>query len=174
MCLLRTPPVAYLFLVRFLPRRMLAKKIALGFGIAIVLPMLIHYGVATFYPEPRPEDYRLSPETNALRHGSASDQANFEEEQSRKGDELAAAEAQFERRLFAMAVPLGLVAVLVGTFVRTQATGTGLMFGGIFSVCDGYFNYWEYLSASFKFVSLLAAFILLIFIGYRKLERKEI
>jgi hypothetical protein len=34
-----------------------AKKIALGFGIAIVLPMLIHYGVATFYPEPRPEDY---------------------------------------------------------------------------------------------------------------------
>jgi hypothetical protein len=153
---------------------MLAKRIALGVGIAIVLPMLIHYGVATFYPEPRPDDYRLSAETNALAHGSASDQVKFEQEQGRKGDELAAAEAQFERRLFAVAVPLGLVAILVGTFLSVQTTGTGLMFGGIVSVCDGYFNYWEHLSASFKFVSLLAAFIVLIFVGYRKLERKEI
>src|SRR6476660_7459355 len=109
---------------------MLAKKIALGVGIAIVLPMLIHYGVATFYPEPRPEDYRLSAETNALAHGSASGQVKFEQEQGRKGDELAAAEAQFERRLFAVAVPLGLVAIVVGAFLSVQATGTGLMFGG--------------------------------------------
>jgi hypothetical protein len=153
---------------------MLAKKIALGFGIAIVLPMLIHYGVATFYPEPRPEDYRMAPETVALAHGSASDQAKFEEEQRRTGDALEAAEAQFARRLFAVAVPLGLVALLVGTFLRLQATGTGLMFGGIFAVIDGYFNYWDHLSAGFKFISLLTAFILLIFVGYRKLERKEI
>jgi hypothetical protein len=153
---------------------MLAKKIALGFGIAIVLPMLIHYGVATFFPEPKPEDYRMSPETIALRHGSPSDQAKFEEEQRRTGDALEAAEAQFQRRLFAVAVPLGLVAVIIGTFLRLPAIGTGLMFGGIVTVCDGYFNYWDHLSASFKFISLLAAFILLIFVGYRKLERKEI
>jgi hypothetical protein len=48
------------------------------------------------------------------------------------------------------------------------------MFGGIFSVCDGYFNYWSELSAALKFFSLLTAFIVLILIGYRKIERKEI
>ena len=67
-----------------------------------------------------------------------------------------------------------MVALLVGTFLRLQATGTGLMFGGIFAVIDGYCNYWDHLSAGFKFISLLAAFIVLIFVGYRRLERKEI
>jgi len=47
------------------------------------------------------------------------------------------------------------------------------MFGGIFSVCDGYFNYWSELSAQPKFSSLLAAFIVLLVVGYRKLEKKE-
>jgi hypothetical protein len=46
------------------------------------------------------------------------------------------------------------------------------MFGGIFSVCDGYFNYWSELSAQLKFSSLLAAFIVLLVVGYRKLEKK--
>jgi len=47
------------------------------------------------------------------------------------------------------------------------------MFGGIFSVNDGYFNYWSELSAQPKFSSLLAAFIVLLVVGYRKLEKKE-
>jgi hypothetical protein len=47
------------------------------------------------------------------------------------------------------------------------------MFGGIFSVCDGYFNYWSELSAQLKFSSLLAGFIVLLLLGYRKLEKKE-
>jgi hypothetical protein len=48
------------------------------------------------------------------------------------------------------------------------------MFGGIFSICDGYFNYWSELADVLKFVSLLIAFILLLFLGYRRLEKKEI
>jgi len=47
------------------------------------------------------------------------------------------------------------------------------MFGGIFSVCDGYFNYWSELSAQPKFSSLLAAFIVLLVVGYRQLETQE-
>jgi len=47
------------------------------------------------------------------------------------------------------------------------------MFGGIFSVDDGYFNYWSELSAQPNFSSLLAAFIVLLVVGYRKLEKKE-
>ena len=35
---------------------MLAKKFALGFGIAIILPMLVHYGVSTFSPAPQWQD----------------------------------------------------------------------------------------------------------------------
>ena len=47
------------------------------------------------------------------------------------------------------------------------------MFGGIVSICDGYFNYWSKLADVLKFGSLLVAFGWLIFLGYRRLERKR-
>ena len=70
-------------------------------------------------------------------------------------------------------MPLGLITLVVGAFLSVPAIGTGLMFGGIFSVTDGYFNYWSELSAQLKFFSLLAAVIVLLIVGYRKLEKKE-
>jgi len=138
---------------------MIAKKFALAFGIAVVFPAMIHYGVSTFSPEPRWQDYHVTPLINS----------NSVEYQ-KKDAEYRATEKVFEKHLFAVAVPLGLV-----TVIRRCIPGcpTGLMFGGIFSVCDGYFNYWSELSAQMKFSSLLAAFIVLLIVGYRKLEKRE-
>ena len=142
---------------------MLAKKFALAFGIAVVFPAMIHCGVSIFSPQPRWEDYTVAP---MIDRNST--------EWRQKETERRAAEKVFEKHLFAVAVPLGLVAIIVGAFFLAPATGAGLMFGGIFSVCDGYFNYWSELSATLKFFSLLTAFIVLILVGYRKIERKEI
>jgi hypothetical protein len=142
---------------------MLAKKFALAFGIAVVFPAMIHCGVSIFSPQPRWQDYTVAP---MIDRNSA--------EWQKKETERRAAEKVFEKHLFAVAVPLGLAAIIVGAFFLSPAIGAGLMFGGIFSVCDGYFNYWSELSATLKFFSLLAAFIVLILVGYRKLERKEI
>jgi hypothetical protein len=141
---------------------MIAKKFALAFGIAVVLPAMIHYGVSTFSPEPRWQDYHVKPLID-------SNSAEYQKQDA----EYRAAEKVFEKHLFAVAVPLGLITVIVGAFLAVPAIGTGLMFGGIFSVSDGYFNYWSELSAQLKFFSLLAAFIVLLVVGYRKLEKKE-
>ena len=151
---------------------MIAKKIALGVAIAVVFPMMLHYGVSTYTPPPKWDGYFANaPGANA----SAEERNQFvAEEIKRADDERRAAEKRFGQHLFAVAVPLGLVAILCGAFVRAQATGTGLMFGGIFSICDGYFNYWSELADFLKFASLLVAFLLLLFVGYRKLEKKEI
>jgi len=143
--------------------RMIAKKFALAFGIAVVFPAMIHYAVSSFSPEPRWQDYHVAP---LIDSNSA--------EYQKKDAEYKAAEKGFEKHLFAVAVPLGLITIIVGAFLGVQAIGTGLMFGGIFSVSDGYFNYWSELSAQLKFSSLLAAFIVLLVVGYRKLEKKEI
>jgi hypothetical protein len=141
---------------------MIAKKFALAFGIAVVFPAMIHYGVSTFSPEPRWPEYHLGP---LIDSNSA--------EYQRKDAEYKAAENVFEKHLFAVAVPLGLITLAAGAFLPVAAIGTGLMFGGILSVTDGYFNYWSELSAQLKFFSLLAAFIVLLVVGYRKLEKKE-
>jgi hypothetical protein len=67
-------------------------------------------------------------------------------------------------------VPIGLAALLAGSFLRVHAIGTGLMFGGIFSIADGYFNYWSELNDALKFASMAAAFVILLLVGYTKLE----
>jgi len=151
---------------------MLAKRIALGFGIAIVFPMLLHYGVSTWTPQPKWNLYDLQQPYNP--QATPEEKAQQQAELQKKQEERRIAEKRFQQHLFAVAVPLGLVALLVGAFLRLPATGTGLMFGGIFSICDGYFNYWSELADVLKFVSLLIAFLLLLFLGYRRLEKKEI
>ena len=151
---------------------MLAKRIALGFGIAIVFPMLLHYGVSTWTPQPKWNLYDLQQPYNP--QATPEEKAQQQAELQKKQEERRIAEKRFQQHLFAVAVPLGLVALLVGAFLRLPAIGTGLMFGGIFSICDGYFNYWSELADVLKFVSLLIAFLLLLFLGYRRLEKKEI
>jgi hypothetical protein len=143
--------------------QMLAKRFALAFGIAVVFPAMIHSGVSMFSPPPRWEDYTVTPGTN----GSAGDW-------QKKQTERRAAEKVFEKHLFAVAVPLGLIAILTGAFYFTPTIGTGLMFGGVFSVCDGYISCWSELSATLRFLSLLAVFVVLLLVGYRKIERNEI
>jgi hypothetical protein len=151
---------------------MLAKRIALGFGIAIVFPMLLHYGVSTWTPQPKLDLYELQQPYNP--QATPEEKAQRQAVLQKKQEERRIAEKRFQQHLFAVAIPLGLVALLVGAFLRLPAIGTGLMFGGIFSICDGYFNYWSELADVLKFVSLLIAFILLLFLGYRRLEKKEI
>jgi len=114
---------------------MLARKIALGFGIAVVFPMLLHYGVSTFTPQPKWQDYQVQGVFDP--HASPEEKAKRQAEQQKKQEERKSAEKRFQQHLFLVAVPLGLVALVVGAFLRLPALGTGLMFGGIFSVGDG-------------------------------------
>ena len=152
---------------------MLAKKIALGFGIAIVFPMMIHYGVSTFTPQPKRKDYQVKNYYERHKRATPEEQRKLEAEKYRLEKQRKVAEKIFEKHLFVVAVPLGIMAIVVGAFLATQAIGTGLMFGGIFSVCDGYGNYWSELNDPLKFASMLVLFVVLLFIGYKKLERKK-
>ena len=140
---------------------MLSKKFALGFGIAIALPLLIYYGVSTFSPPPKWQDYSPigRPQTS---------------EESQRGMQQFNIHAQrFARHLFFVATPLGLAAIIIGAVTAVEAIGTGLMFGGIFTVIEGYFWYWSDLPPWMRFLSLLVAFGILILIGYRQFARRD-
>jgi hypothetical protein len=115
---------------------MIAKKIALGFGIAVVFPMLIHYGVSTFVHSPKWDEYQVQGVYDPSASPQEKTQRQSEHQQKQK--EYRAAEKRFQQHLFVFAVPFGLVALLVGAYLSLPAIGTGLMFGGIFSICDGY------------------------------------
>ncbi len=147
---------------------MLAKKFALGFGIAILLPMVVHYGVSTFSPCPKDRDYRVENFKELHERGSIEDKIRLEQKRSRLRKELIEHKKRFQKHLFFVAAPIGIIAIIVGSFIGVQAVGTGLLFGGILNLMNGYIWYWSELQDWMRFLSLLLALIFLIFIGNRR------
>jgi hypothetical protein len=155
---------------------MLARQIAIGFGIAIIFPLLVYYGVATIYPPPK-RDFASaqmilpSNSTPEERQKYMDEQRKRQEEQQRLNEAYNIAAKDFARHLVSISTPLGIAAILVGAYISLYAIGTGLIFGGIFAVGAGYWAYWSYLDDWVRFVSLLAGFLILLFVGYFRVAR---
>ena len=146
---------------------MLARQIAIGFGIAIIFPLLVYYGTSTFFPAPKRADYfRAAPPTSTPEERKA----NFEVQQKSEAAFGQAARA-FSRVLILVATPLGVAAIFVGTLIPLHSIGTGLILGGILTVGYGYWFYWAHLEDWVRFVSLLAGFGILAFVGYWQFSR---
>src|SRR5215470_12337037 len=134
-------------------RRMLARQIAIGFGVAIVFPLLVYYGVSTVSPAPNPTRDEL---------------AARQEKQKAETAAWTEANRVFSLRLLCVAAPLGYLAILLGSLRVGSGLGTGFMFGGIFAATTGYWFHWSYLEDWVRFVSLLAAMAVLVFVAYRQ------
>jgi hypothetical protein len=132
------------------------KKVALGAGLALLLPMIIFYGVSTFVSEPKMLAW------NEQKKLSDSDQLEVKAKYE-------ALSMRHNRILYFVSMAVGIPAIAIGAFVPMQAIGSGLMFGGIFSIIHGYVGYWEHIPHGLRFISLLIAFCLLLFVGVKKL-----
>jgi hypothetical protein len=139
---------------------MLARKIILGFGFAVLLPMLVHYGIDVFVPSAslvnewssqwREETLARARELKRLRarerEANAEEKARLRQQidqlEDRRAGEERVREAKRDRATrthFFIGAPLGIVVTLVGSLVRVQAIGGGLMLGGIFTFTQGCF-----------------------------------
>ncbi len=144
---------------------------AIAMGIAILLPMLVIYGVKTFSPPPEWEDYHTrqlyeEPSPEKITPEEKAERARKQQEASER---IKAARKQHQMHLFFTAVPIGLIAIIAGTFIRVPALGPGMVFGGVFTLVEGYLFNWQELSDPIKFVSLLIALIVLGITAYRRL-----
>ncbi len=148
---------------------MLAKRFALGFGIAIILPLMFHYGVSTFSPSPKYSDYRIDNYHQDYEAAFGEKKIELAAKKKKMDLQFKSANKKFQQHLFFVAVPLGILSIIIGVFISSNAIGAGLIFGGIFSVSNGYINYWSELPDSLRFASLVVAFLILIIVGYKKL-----
>jgi hypothetical protein len=147
---------------------MLARQIAIGFGIAVIFPFLVYYGVATIYKAPQMQyavTRAIMPPnpTPEERQKYMQEQQAQRQEQNKRQEEYKIAAKDFARHLVTIATPLGVAAVFVGAYLPLYAIGTGLIFAGIFTVGFGYWNYWSFLEDWIRFVSLFAGFLI---VGY--------
>jgi len=146
-----------------------ARQIVIGFGIAVVFPLLVYHAVAIFASPPTfsfnyvatPVVPNASPEQRQ--------QAQQERQQAQQEAQKIYAEKarHFTLILFLIAVPLGLAAIVGGGWARPNAIGTGFLLGGILTVGQGCYFHWFYLDNSLRFASLLAALLALLFVGFR-------
>ncbi len=151
---------------------MLAKKFALGFGIAVIFPLLLLQGVSYVSPPPDWQDAIVENFQERHERAGLAEQQLLEAERLERRDRFMEDMKRFQRHLFFVTVPAGIIAIIAGTFLTLQAVGTGLIFGGVMSVVMGYWGYWMELHAGLRVVSLLIAFIVLIIVGYKKLETR--
>src|SRR3989338_1213976 len=105
---------------------MLAKKFALGFGIAILLPMVVHYGVSTFNPRPNWRDYNENYDYQRYQNATPEGKAKLDQERKERAEERRRHEKRFTRHLFFVATPVGIGSIIIGSLVPVQAIGSGL------------------------------------------------
>lgn len=148
---------------------MLARQIVVGFGIAAILPWLIYYGVSTFFPPPKAQDFNAAVQPAPT--ATTDERKAFADQQRKEQDAFARAARIFARVLFTVSTILGVAAILVGAYVTSNAIGAGLIFGGISSLAIGYWSYSYYLDSWIGFLSLLVAIAALFFVGHRRLPQ---
>jgi hypothetical protein len=149
---------------------MLARQIAIGFGIAIIFPLLLYYGVRTFHPAPVME---LTPVAEQFNPQATPDERRTNQQKQRDRQEAYTARAKdFARVLIIVSTPLGIAAILIGAYLSNAAIGTGLILGGIFTVAHGYWGYWSYADDWLRFVSLLVGLAVLVFVGHHRIRKR--
>ena len=146
---------------------MLARQIAIGFGIAIIFPLLVYYGVRTFYPPPVMEPILVGEQYDA-QTAPKERRANQQKQRDRQ-DAYAAKAKDFARVLIIVSTPLGIAAILLGTYLNNISIGTGLIVGGIFAVAHGYWDYWSNAEDWLRLVSLILALVVLLFVGHGRI-----
>lgn len=148
---------------------MFSKTTLFGVGIAFILPLLVYYGVNAIHPGPNWASYNV--DYNKYINASDAEKAKLDKEDKELRstyDKLATEQA---RLLFFVAVPIGIVAILIGYFLKAPGIAPGLIGGGLFSTVLGYCSYWEYLPDIFRFFSLLVVFVLLLILGIRATKK---
>ena len=153
-----------------------AKHAAVALGLAVILPMLLYYGVATFEPPPEHDAYFTAVPKPLLPEDEGERARQLEEQRARMEQERKAFDAarqDFSRTLFFIAAPLGVLAILAGGFITLPAVGTGLILGGVANLVMGYGQYWDHLEHWMRFVSLLVAFLVLIGVAWRRFGRSK-
>jgi hypothetical protein len=151
----------------------LVRQFAVAIGIAFLLPLLVNQGVNLIQPYPHIESYIVgwvdagprTPEYAKIREEERRAREHRDEEES---DAVDKATLPFSRLLILVATPLGVLAMLVGSYLRIASIRAGLIFGGTLTVFDGYSDYWHHLDNWVRFLSLLIGLCLVIFLGYRQ------
>lgn len=148
---------------------MLAKKLALGLAVALILPLSIQYGVKAFNPRVDRDEY-ITDYWEKYNVATEEEKEIMRNESSTFDKYDAYQDKLFQKRHFYTAISIGITAIIIGSLLSVQAIGAGLMFGGIFSVMNVFYMSWYHIPDWVRFLTLVLGLIVIVYIGYAKMK----
>ncbi|HYD02785.1 MAG TPA: hypothetical protein VEC16_00645 [Alphaproteobacteria bacterium] len=177
-----------------------AKKLAMVLAILALLPVFVVLFVDAIYAEPKYEDFcnssryyypeKVGVNCTAMAYDARVDQcyrdggfAEFKYDEdgcqlgfdscNYCGKEHNEATSKYNRNVFFIILPVGLVIVLIGIYLTIDYIGAGLMFAGLITMFYATLRYFSELSKLGRALIILAELLLIMWIGYRKISGKE-
>ena len=167
------------------------KNIVLGIAIFVLTMFVGIYGISTLYEKaPRYDDFcpsNLFTEEMCLAEGGVwISNTNVIIENIREPSkpvpaeggycqydytscqkEFESAEEKYHRKVFFIAIPLGVVIIAVGALIfGLEVVGSGLMAGGVGIIIYGIGGYWQYTKDWLKFAISLIGLVAVIWLAY--------
>lgn len=138
---------------------LILRELALGIGVAVLIPSIAHYTVKVFVHEPRERDYV---------HVERVDDSLVD----RLDPAYKEAKARYESIYFLVVAFIGLLSLLIGTRIPVASLGMGFILGGLACLTMGYVSYWHRLLDFAKLISLVVALAIILGVGYRLFHRR--
>jgi hypothetical protein len=175
-------------------RGMSLKNIVIGIAIIILTIFVTFYGINTLFPSPEYEDFCGEPTREVIDNMQDCEVAGgkwnpsairpvesgvegFCDEDFTCRQELEDARKDRSRKVFFIALPLGIIIIAVGALVfGLEAVGAGLMGGGVGTLIYGSGAYWPYTENWVRFLLSLVGLVILIWLAYyfnKKFDKKK-
>jgi hypothetical protein len=83
------------------------------------------------------------------------------------------AQQKYNRNIFFVLLPVGLIIVIIGIYLMVDYLGAGLMFAGLIVMFYATFRYFSDMSKTLRALVILIELLVIMWIGYMKIERKK-
>lgn len=180
------------------------KKVAVIIGIAVLLPLFLGLFVDALYSAPKWEDYcnnsmytapykePIAPSVNCTDFYSEKESQQCITERGNpisKYDTnncpvfdkcdycqkyFSDAEQSYNRTIFFILAPIGLIIVIIGIYLIIDYLGAGLMFAGLITMFYATVRSFSELSKLLRAIIILFELLIIIWIAYKKIENNNI
>jgi uncharacterized protein (DUF983 family) len=176
-----------------------AKRVAMVIGITVLLPLFLGLFVDAVYQEPtydkycgynnyRPYPakvdqnctYQPVPAENQCSRDGGMPVYNYTEKGCQVYDtcdfcnkQFNDAQQEYNRNIFFILLPVGLIIVILGIYLMIDYLGAGLMFAGLITMFYATIRYFSDMSKVLRALVVLAELLIIMWIGYKKIGSKE-
>jgi hypothetical protein len=168
------------------------KKSLTSIAIALIFVMFIGYGIEVFNDSPEhnefcPDVYQINNENDCVNKGGlwgvegglrVPKQVNDEEindycyQPKSCYDNYESAQNKHDKIVFIVSIVVGLLVIIGGILIDRDSISTGLLGGAVLLLLYGTVRYWRHANDTLKFILLGVALAVLIWIAYKKLDKK--